>query len=320
MKIGIIGIGSIGGLIAGLIASKDEHELILYTNSNIQKLELITNGLTINIPERNKKIIIDQEKFTINSNDDEINSKWKKSCDLILICTKSFSTLNASKIAKNLISKNGSCISIQNGIGNENIISSILGFEPVLGGIITHGANKKDSTTINWAGQGEIIIGKMPLTKISNEVIDEITELLNDVGLNASNVQDIRLNLWSKLAINAAVNPLAAICGVKNGELLNPQLFECASSAMFEVLNVARGVGIEVPSNFEMLDTLTQILNSTKENKCSMLQDIMKGKKTEIDSICGEVIRKAEELGIQTPINSTLLAIISEISISHISD
>lgn len=320
MKIGIIGIGSIGGLIAGLIASKDEHELILYTNSNIQKLELITNGLTINIPERNKKIIIDQEKFTINSNDDEINSKWKKSCDLILICTKSFSTLNASKIAKNLISKNGSCISIQNGIGNENIISSILGFEPVLGGIITHGANKKDSTTINWAGQGEIIIGKMPLTKISNEVIDEITELLNDVGLNASNVQDIRLNLWSKLAINAAVNPLAAICGVKNGELLNPQLFECASSAMFEVLNVARGVGIEVPSNFEMLDTLTQILNSTKENKCSMLQDIMKGKKTEIDSICGEVIRKAEEIGIQTPINSTLLAIISEISISHISD
>ena len=320
MKIGIIGIGSIGGLIAGLIASKDEHELILYTNSNIQKLELITNGLTINIPERNKKIIIDQEKFTINSNDDEINSKWKKSCDLILICTKSFSTLNASKIAKNLISKNGSCISIQNGIGNENIISSILGFEPVLGGIITHGANKKDSTTINWAGQGEIIIGKMPLTKISNEVIDEITELLNDVGLNASNVQDIRLNLWSKLAINAAVNPLAAICGVKNGELLNPQLFECASSAMFEVLNVARGVGIEVPSNFEMLDTLTQILNSTKENKCSMLQDIMKGKKTEIDSICGEVIRKAEEIGIQTPINSTLLAIISEISISHIID
>ena len=320
MKIGIIGIGSIGGLIAGLIASKDEHELILYTNSNIQKLELISNGLTINIPERNKKIIIDQEKFTINSNDDEINSKWEKSCDLILICTKSFSTLNASKIAKNLISKNGSCISIQNGIGNENIISSILGFEPVLGGIITHGANKKDSTTINWAGQGEIIIGKMPLTKISNEVIDEITELLNDVGLNASNVQDIRLNLWSKLAINAAVNPLAAICGVKNGELLNPQLFECASSAMFEVLNVARGVGIEVPNNFEMLDTLTQILNSTKENKCSMLQDIMKGKKTEIDSICGEVIRKAEEIGIQTPINSTLLAIISEISISHISD
>tara|TARA_B100001758_G_scaffold88711_1_gene75536 strand:- start:11355 stop:12317 length:963 start_codon:yes stop_codon:yes gene_type:complete len=320
MKIGIIGIGSIGGLIAGLIASKDEHELILYTNSNIQKLELITNGLTINIPETNKKIIIDQEKFTINSNDDEINSKWKKSCDLILICTKSFSTLNASKIAKNLISKNGSCISIQNGIGNENIISSILGFEPVLGGIITHGANKKDSTTINWAGQGEIIIGKMPLTKISNEVIDEITELLNDVGLNASNVQDIRLNLWSKLAINAAVNPLAAICGVKNGELLNPQLFECASSAMFEVLNVARGIGIEVPNNFEMLDTLTQILNSTKENKCSMLQDIMKGKKTEIDSICGEVIRKAEEIGIQTPINSTLLAIISEISISHISD
>ena len=160
----------------------------------------------------------------------------------------------------------------------------------------------------------------MPLTKISNKRINEITELLNHAGLNASNVQDIRLNLWSKLAINAAINPLASICGIKNGDLLNPKLFECASSAMFEVLDVARGIGIDVPNNFEMLEKLTEILTSTRENKCSMLQDIMKGKRTEIDSICGEVISKAEQLGIQTPINSTLMAIISEISILHISD
>ena len=65
---------------------------------------------------------------------------------------------------------------------------------------------------------------------------------------------------------------------------------------MFEVLDVARGIGIDVPNNFEMLDKLTEILTSTRENKCSMLQDIMKGKRTEIDSICGEVISKAEEL------------------------
>ena len=320
MKIGIIGVGSIGGLIAGLIANKQDNELILYTNSNIQKYELISNGLTININERKEQLKIDQKKFTIISYEDNIDKKWEKSCDLVLICTKSFSTLEASQIAKKLISKEGFCISIQNGIGNENIISSTLGFECVLGGIITHGANKENSTTINWAGYGEIIIGKMPLTKISNERINEITELLNHAGLNASNVQDIRLDLWSKLAINAAINPLASICGIKNGGLLNPKLFECASSAMFEVLDVARGIGIDVPNNFEMLDKLTEILTSTRENKCSMLQDIMKGKRTEIDSICGEVISKAEQLGIQTPINSTLMAIISEISILHISD
>lgn len=318
MRIGIIGIGAIGGLIAGLIGSKSEHEIILCTNSNLQKLEIVTNGLTINIPHKNKKTLkINHERFVISSEIDEITPKWEKNCDLILICTKSISTFNAAKIAKKLISSEGYCISVQNGIGNENLISSVIGFESVLGGVITHGANKINSTTINWAGIGKIVIGKMPLTKIENGKIDEFTELLNNADLNASNVPDIRLNLWSKLAINAAINPLAAICGVNNGALLEPALFESACSAMFEVLNVAKEIGIEMPNNFEMIDLLNQILISTKENRCSMLQDLMKGKTTEIDSICGEVIRRAEPLGIQTPINSTLMAIISGISLSN---
>ena len=62
MKIGIIGVGAIGGLIAGLIANKEDNELILYTNSNIQKYELISNGLTINVHERNQQLKIDQKK------------------------------------------------------------------------------------------------------------------------------------------------------------------------------------------------------------------------------------------------------------------
>ncbi len=318
MKIGIIGVGAIGGLIAGLIAKNTDNEVLLLTNTKIQKLKLITNGLSINIPHKNEDVFkLKHDAFSIYSNEDKIDSKFLNKCDLVLICTKSNSTLNAAKIANELISENGYCISIQNGIGNENVISSIIGFERTLGGVITHGANRIDSTTITWAGIGEIIIGKMPLTKIKNEKFDEFTELLNNAELNASNISDIRPKLWSKLAINAAVNPLAAICGVTNGALLEPSLFECACSAMFEVLNVARHLEVEMPDNFEMVDLLSQILISTKENRCSMLQDLMNGKITEIDSICGEVIRRAEPLGIQTPINSTLMASISGISLSN---
>ncbi len=325
MKIGVIGIGAIGGLMGGLIATNSNHDLIFCVNSEIKKLELVANGLTINLPQQNtnsnqKKIAINSSKFTVISKIEEMGPTWKKTCDIIFICTKSYSTLNAANMAKELISDTGYCISVQNGVGNENVISSAIGFESVLGGVITHGANIVDSTTINWAGIGEIIIGPMPLTKIKKKTIENITKLLNDAGLNASNVEDIRINLWSKLAINAAVNPLAAICGVKNGALLDQILFECACSAMFEVLIVARAVGIEVPDEFEMEGILYQILTSTKENRCSMLQDLMKGKNTEIDSICGEVVKRAEQFGIQTPVNSTLLAIIKGISLSNISD
>lgn len=313
MKIGIVGIGSIGGLIAGLIANTKKHELVLFTNTEIQKLELITNGLTIKIPSKNDDLVLKQNVFSIYSKD-ELSNYDSRKCDLVLICTKSNSTLNAAEITKEIISDNGYCISIQNGIGNENIISSIIGFNSVLGGVITHGANRINSTTINWAGIGELFFGSMPLTKIKNEKIEEIIEVFNDAELNASFFQDIRSKIWLKLAINAAVNPLASICGVKNGALLEPTLFESACSAMFEVLNVARELGIEIPDNFEMIEVLSNILNSTSENKCSMLQDIINGKTTEIDSICGEVIRKAEVHGIQTPINSILMAIVSGIT------
>ena len=313
MKIGIIGIGSIGGLIAGLIGNTKKHELVLFTNTEIQKLELITNGLTIKMPLGNSDLKLNQNIFSIYSKDELPNYNSKK-CDLVLICTKSNSTLNAAEITKGIISNEGHCISIQNGIGNENIISSIIGFNSVLGGVITHGANRINSTIINWAGIGELFIGCMPLTKIKNENIEEIIDVLNDSGLNASFISDIRSKIWLKLAINAAVNPLASICGVKNGALLEPLLFESACSAMFEVLNVARELEIQMPDNFEMIEILSNILKTTSENRCSMLQDIMNGKTTEIDSICGEVIRKAEMHGIQTPINSILMAIITGIT------
>ncbi len=316
MKIAIIGIGSIGGLISGLIANLEEHDLLLCTKSNLQKLELISNGLTIKNAE-NEQININSNDFTIISEIDSIDKNWRFSCDLILICTKSHSTQNASLLAKKLISKEGFCISVQNGIGNENVMSSIIGFDSVLGGVITHGANKINLSTINWAGKGELIIGKMPLTKIKQNKIDQIVSILNNAKLNTSFVEDIRINLWSKLSINAAINPIAAICGVTNGALIEQSLFECSCSAMFEVLDVARGIGIDVPNNFQMVDLLNQIISNTKENRCSMLQDIMNGKKTEIESICGEVIKNAEQIGIQTPVNTTLMSIVKGISLSN---
>ncbi|RAH16135.1 MAG: hypothetical protein CMB56_001485 [Methanobacteriota archaeon] len=316
MKIAIVGIGSIGGLIAGQIANLNKHDLLLCTKNDIQKLELITNGLTIVSPA-NSNITIDYDIFSVCSGIDDLDDKWINSCDLVLICTKSHSTHEASYFAKKIISKNGYCISIQNGIGNEEVISSVIGFNSVLGGVITHGANKVDSSVINWAGMGEIIIGKMPLTKINLDLIEHFISIFNEANLNASSVHDIRVNLWSKLSINAAINPIAAICGVNNGALIEPYLFECSISAMQEVLQVARAIGVDVPSNHEMINSLTQIIKNTKENRCSMLQDIMNGRRTEIDSICGEVIKNAENLGIQTPVNYTLMSIVKGISSSN---
>ncbi|HJM87747.1 MAG TPA: ketopantoate reductase C-terminal domain-containing protein, partial [Candidatus Thalassarchaeaceae archaeon] len=116
--------------------------------------------------------------------------------------------------------------------------------------------------------------------------------------------------LWHKLLLNVAINPLAAICGVRNGELLaQPELHEQALSAMLEAAQVASAEGVDL-SDFDCFTELNRVLEATAANRCSMLQDVMAGRVTEIDSLCGEVVRRGEEYGIATPLNQQLLTLV----------
>ena len=119
---------------------------------------------------------------------------------------------------------------------------------------------------------------------------------------------DVSSVLWNKLLLNVAINPLAAICGVKNGELRYEPLLSQAESTMLEAASVARLLGINIGSDQELLQNLHSVLNSTSDNICSMLADVRLGKETEIDMLCGQVVSRAEQLGIPTPLNSMLLS------------
>ncbi len=126
--------------------------------------------------------------------------------------------------------------------------------------------------------------------------------------------------LWSKLLINVAINPLAAICGVRNGELLTrPDLHQQALDAMHEAASVALAEGVDL-SDFDLEVELDEVLAATAENRCSMLQDVMAGRSTEIGAICGEVVRRGEEHGIPTPLNQQLLTLVRGIEHSTQTD
>ena len=315
LKIGILGIGAIGGVLVGAL-SKTESEIICVSRSNTAKL--LSSGLVINTPEGEIEFVNHGRYEVIDSEKRPISKNYFKTCDFSIIAGKTYSTFELASVARDITKEDGYIISIQNGLGNREIISRLVGKDRTIGGSITHSSWRSTEGEINWTGRGSMNLGMT--SKNQNEKIISLIEILNLAGLNAHWSEDIDKILWKKLFINIAINPICAITGLKNGALLyNPELLSQAIEAMGEALAVAQSYGL----NFEDLDlekNLIEIIENTSENRVSMLQDIMAGRKTEIDSLCGEIISRGRILGIPTPKNEILYALIKGIESSQILD
>ena len=221
--------------------------------------------------------------------------------DVTFVTVKSYDTEN---VAKALASVDcGVVVSLQNGIGNEEILMKYL--EKVLGGVTTYASNLVDYGWIEFAGVGETFIGEMS-GEVSEDVV-KVVEILRSCGINATAVDDIVRMKWIKTVINSAINPITAILRVRNGVIADvKELWNLALLVLREGEAVLRAMGFDV----KLEDVLKDVLIKTAKNKSSMLQDVERGKRTEIDFINGAIIRKAEELGIDVPYNKALYSLV----------
>ncbi len=224
--------------------------------------------------------------------------------DITFVTVKSYDT---EVVAKSLRCVDcGIVVSLQNGIGNEEILSKYLG--RVLGGVTTYASNLIDYGWIEFAGVGETFIGSMD-GKIGEDVL-KVVEVLKECGINAEAVEDIVKRKWIKTVINSVINPITAILRVRNGTIMEiEELWELALAVLREGEEVLRAMGIDV----ELEGVLRDVVTKTAKNKSSMLQDMERGKRTEIEFINGAIVRKAEELGIDTPYNRALLLLVKSL-------
>ncbi len=310
LRIAILGVGSIGSLFAARISETDA-DLVLYSRGGHGEL-LATQGLLFNTID-GSSIHIDPERWVVVEGD--ITSPLFGCADVAIICGKSHSTSILANVAEQLLRPNGIAISIQNGLGHAERLVARIGRHSVLAGSTTHGAMRVGPGEVTWTGLGSIKIASLNDSELvpGDSRVMKFLNLLEDAGLNPEWEFDADNMLWHKLLLNIAINPLAAICGVRNGELLvNPDLHDQALAAMIEAANVAIADGVDL-ANFDYQVELDSVLKATASNRCSMLQDVMAGRVTEIDSLCGEVVRLGEEYGVPTPLNQQLLSLIKGI-------
>jgi len=304
MKIVIVGPGAMGCLFAAFLARKGQDVWILDKHKE-RSARINLQGISVEGVAGNWQVNVQAA-----ANAQEISNP-----DLAIICVKTYDTKSAAISAKALPGENFSVLTLQNGIGNVELISEVVGAERVIGGVTNLGATLLDTGKVRYAGKGETIIGRLD-GRITVD-LRSIREVFIKAGLETRVSRDIKSFLWSKLVINAGINALTAVTRLNNGKLLD---FEFSRKILKMAVNEAVKVAKRKRIKLAYEDPLTKVeavCEATADNVSSMLQDVLKKKRTEIDSINGVIVRQAEELGLSAPVNIMLVDLIKTIELSY---
>ncbi len=307
MRVGIVGVGSIGSLIAGCL-SLSSCDLLLY-GRGLHAAQLTVDGLFIEGLVDRK---VSSERWEVLLEEQPMPDSVKSSCDIVLMTGKSSAFEQHLEVTKHLVGQDGLVCTLANGLGHEERLVHTLGAHRVLASTTTHGAFRSQPGHVHWAGGGEISIGPFVHTH-TEESVSSFMKLLSDAGLNPRWQENGRVMLWNKMLLNIAINPLAGLIGKENGALLEPSLFESSVSVMLEGARIARAEGVQIEEDEHLVDGLRDVLEKTSNNFCSMLQDIRAGRETEINSLNLEICRRGEVLGIPTPLNQILSSAIQNL-------
>jgi 2-dehydropantoate 2-reductase len=222
--------------------------------------------------------------------------------ELALVLMKAWQTEQLASRLEQYLRPNGLAISLQNGIGNVELLGN-----RAFPGSTSEGATLLAPGHVRAAGAGT-----------THMVAPEwVIRLFLDSGFESyrCSPQEAQGLLWGKLCINCGINALTAILRVPNGELLErPEARELMVLAAEECAAVARAKGIRIPFS-DPADRVREVARSTAGNKSSMFQDILRGAPTECDAIYGTVVREAELHGVDVPVNRLLWKIMRAIRI-----
>lgn len=241
----------------------------------------------------------------------ELKTATQAQPNIILLCTKSYHALEAALKLQPLLNEHCYLVLFQNGLGSQHKILEALPNIAIYAAVSTEGVNRQANGNLVHAGKGLTRIGPLNEAAVQALKFGNCLDALAHKGLETQANENIWPALWEKLAINCAINPFTAILDCPNGEIRNATFFqENWPLLKLELTAMLNAAGVEITSS-ELEVRVFQVLENTRTNISSMLQDRRTKRKTEIEDINGFAAAYLQSKGLSCRVNQQLCDLIN---------
>jgi 2-dehydropantoate 2-reductase len=235
--------------------------------------------------------------------------------DYAIVLTKAFATEAAAESIEQMFPRETAVLTLQNGIGNDGMLASRLGGGRVAVGLTTAGAEFVSPGVVRMAtstaaGGSMTSVGRGETTAWTDDQFETLAKALGDSGLPVKVSASIDVDVWTKVAMAGTVSPLCSVLGIRIDRMMSDDHSrETLHKLILETVEVARAGG----THLDPQETWTEIsgfLSRGNEHMPSMAVDLREGRRTEVDALCGEVVRLGRERGVPTPHLETIDALV----------
>jgi 2-dehydropantoate 2-reductase len=294
-KIAVVGAGAVGGYFGGMLARAGAPVVFIGRPAFVAAVE--KNGLLLDTTQFKETVRVAASA--------ELSAA--RGAELVLFCVKTTDTASTARELARILAPNATLISMQNGADNAEQIRTASGLNALAAAVYV-AASVPAPGTVKHVGRGDLVLGP------ENETTRRIAELFTRAKVPCRLSNNVEGELWTKLVWNCALNALSALGKVTYGEILaSADAKLLLEGTVYEVLAVAKAAGIHPPSLEDPQAAFAgayKIAAQMAATRSSTSQDMMRGKKTEIDSLNGFIARKGRELGVPTPLNHALFTLV----------
>lgn len=245
--------------------------------------------------------------------------------ELAVVLVKTYQTERAARWAARALGPDGVALTAQNGLGNVEALAAQAGVERAMLGVTTEGATLLGPGRVRSGGRGTTSVGFPRLARTAGprhptaRTADEVSALFNAAGLTSVVSEDVEAEAWIKVIANAAINPLTALLRLPNGGLLeSEETRQLMGEIVAEAAAVATAHGVELPD--DPYARAARVAQGTAANHSSMLQDVLRGRRTEIDAINGMIVERGRAAGIPVPVNAALTHLVRALEATRAPD
>jgi 2-dehydropantoate 2-reductase len=301
MRYLIVGAGALGSVFGGLLQHSGRSVSFIGRGPHFERIT--TQGLTID------GIWGEYSLDPVTPHSDPAERY-----EVILLCVKSFNTLEACRRVTGLLAPQGLIVSVQNGLGNLEIIAQEFGAERTIGARVIFGAQVMQPGLVRVTVYAEPVLMGAVVSAYPRQILAQAVEDLSRAGIPTCQVDDILTHLWGKVLYNCALNPLGAILGVPYGALGDdPQTCEFMRLIIQEIYQVAAARGVvlghtDATAYFQHF--MENLVPATADHRPSMWQDLQAGRRTEIDALNGAICRYGETAKVPTPYNDAVCRLV----------